>query len=99
MSYKDRKPFCAAMRPIYTAPNVDAAELAMDRFEQTWGGRYPMSVASWRRHWDGLTAFFKYPVEFRRLIWGCNANCVNRRSSYSASPTSGLSRSPKMTAS
>jgi len=29
----------------------------------------------------------------------CNANCVNRWSSYSASPTSGLSRSPKMTAS
>jgi transposase-like protein len=73
VSYKDRKPFCAAMRPIYTAPNVDAAELAMDRFEQTWGARYPMSVASWRRNWDGLTAFFKYPVEFRRLIYTTNA--------------------------
>jgi hypothetical protein len=35
-----------------------------------------------------------------RLVGGdCNANCVNRWSSYSASPTSGLSRSPKMTAS
>ena len=32
-----------------------------------------MSVASWRRHWDGLTAFFKYPVEFRRLIYTTNA--------------------------
>jgi transposase-like protein len=73
VSYKDRKPFCAAMRPIYTAPTVDAAELAMDRFEQTWGARYPMSVASWRRNWDGLTAFFKYPVEFRRLIYTTNA--------------------------
>lgn len=73
VSFKDRKAFCAAMRPIYTAPNVEAAELALDRFAQAWGDRYPMSVASWRTHWDGLTAFFKYPVEFRRLIYTTNA--------------------------
>jgi len=73
VSYKDRKPFCAAMRPIYTAPNIEAAELALERFAQAWGDRYPMSVASWRTHWDGLTAFFKYPVEFRRLIYTTNA--------------------------
>jgi transposase-like protein len=73
VSFKDRKPFCAAMRPIYTAPTIEAAELALERFEQAWGGRYPMSVASWRTHWDGLTAFFKYPVEFRRLIYTTNA--------------------------
>jgi transposase-like protein len=73
VSYKDRKPFCAAMRPIYTAPTSEAAEVALQRFEQTWGARYPMSVASWRTHWDGLTAFFKYPVEFRRLIYTTNA--------------------------
>ena len=73
VSYKDRKAFCAAMRPIYTAPTIEAAELALDRFEEMWGTRYPMSVASWRNHWDGLTAFFKYPVEFRRLIYTTNA--------------------------
>jgi putative transposase len=73
VSYKDRKPFCAAMRPIYTAPTVEAAALALDRFAEAWGARYPMSVASWRTHWDGLTAFFKYPVEFRRLIYTTNA--------------------------
>jgi transposase-like protein len=73
VSYKDRRPFCAAMRPIYTAPTSEAAELALERFEQAWGKRYPMSVASWRNHWEGLTAFFKYPVEFRRLIYTTNA--------------------------
>jgi putative transposase len=73
VSYKDRKTFCAAMRPIYTAPTIEAAELALERFEQAWGSRYPMSVASWRSHWEGLTAFFKYPVEFRRLIYTTNA--------------------------
>ncbi len=73
VSYKDRKVFCAAMRPIYTAPTVEAAELALERLEHSWGARYPMSVTSWRNHWDGLTAFFKYPVEFRRLIYTTNA--------------------------
>jgi putative transposase len=73
VSFKDRKAFCASMRPIYTAPNVEAAELALERFAASWGDRYPMSVASWRTHWDGLTAFFKYPVEFRRLIYTTNA--------------------------
>jgi transposase-like protein len=73
VSYKDRKAFCADMRPIYTAPTIEAAELALERFAQLWGARYPMSVESWRRHWEGLTAFFKYPVEFRRLIYTTNA--------------------------
>jgi putative transposase len=73
VSYKDRKPFCASMRPIYTAPTIEAAELALHGFEQAWGNRYPMSVASWRNHWEGLTTFFKYPVELRRIVYTTNA--------------------------
>jgi transposase-like protein len=73
VSYKDRKPFCAAMRPIYTAPTVEAAELALDAFEEAWGRRYPMSVVSWRKQWERLTTFFKYPVELRRIIYTTNA--------------------------
>jgi putative transposase len=73
VSYKDRKPFCASMRPIYTAPTIEAAELALQEFERAWGHRYPMSVASWRNHWDGLTTFFKYPVELRRIVYTTNA--------------------------
>jgi len=73
VSWKERKPLCAAMRPIYSAPTVEAAELALDQFEQAWGSRYPMSVASWRTHWYSLTTFFKYPVELRRMIYTTNA--------------------------
>jgi putative transposase len=73
VSWKDRKSLCAAMRPIYTAPTLEAAELALDRFAQSWEARYPMSVASWRTHWDGLTTFFRYPVELRRIIYTTNA--------------------------
>ena len=73
VSYKDRKPFCADMRPIYTAATIEAAELAFHRFAQVWEHRYPMSVASWTKHWDELTAFFKYPVELRRMVYTTNA--------------------------
>ena len=41
VSFKDRRPFCAGMRPIYTAPNVEAAELALDRLEQAWAHATP----------------------------------------------------------
>jgi transposase-like protein len=73
VSYKDRKTFCADMRPIYTAPTIEAAELALLEFEQTWGKRYPMSIASWKNNWNRLTTFFKYPVEMRKIIYTTNA--------------------------
>jgi transposase-like protein len=72
VSYKDRKEFCADMRPIYTAPTLDGAELALLEFEEKWGGRYPMSIASWKNNWVRLTTFFKYPVELRKLIYTTN---------------------------
>jgi transposase-like protein len=73
VAWKDRKPLCADMRPIYTAPTIEAAELALDRFAQAWEARYPMSVAAWRNHWEPLTTFFRYPVELRRMIYTTNA--------------------------
>jgi transposase-like protein len=40
-SWKDRKKIAAALRPIYTAPSVEAAGDAMDTFELEYGDRYP----------------------------------------------------------
>jgi transposase-like protein len=58
MSFKDRRQFCADMRPIYTAPTIEAAELALREFEEKWGKRYPISIASWKNNWARLTTFF-----------------------------------------
>jgi transposase-like protein len=71
--YQDRKKFCADMRPIYTSPTIDAAELALLELEEKWGKKYPMSVASWKANWVLLTAFYKYPVEMRKTIYTTNA--------------------------
>jgi len=73
VSYKDRRPFCNSMRPIYTAPTLEAAELALDSFQASWGEKYPMAAVSWRKNWHRLTAFFKYPVELRRIVYTTNA--------------------------
>lgn len=36
-SWKDRKQITAALKPIYTAPTLQAAEQAMDHFERSYG--------------------------------------------------------------
>lgn len=73
ISFKDRKAFCADMRPIYSAPTIEAAELALLEFEEKWGARYPMSVVSWKNNWARLTTFYKYPLELRRIVYTTNA--------------------------
>jgi len=73
VSFKDRKPFCADMKPIYHSPTIEAAELACSRFQEKWGKQYPASVDSWRRNWDKFTAFYKYPPELRRIVYTTNS--------------------------
>ena len=50
-----------------------SAALALDQVENKWGTHYPMSIQSWRTHWDAVTTFFKYPMELRRIVYTTNA--------------------------
>jgi transposase-like protein len=50
-----------------------AAELALLEFEEKWGKRYPMSIASWKNNWSRLTTFFRYPAELRKMVYTTNA--------------------------
>jgi transposase-like protein len=73
-SWKDRKALAAALKPVYTAVNADAAEAALDDFEAgPWGGRFPTVVASWRRAWPRVVPFFAFPPDVRRIIYTTNA--------------------------
>ncbi|MFX4301637.1 IS256 family transposase [Alicyclobacillus tolerans] len=72
VSYKDYKPVTAALKPIYKASTEDAALEELDKFEQTWGSKYPLVVRSWRSNWDELATFFRYPMEMRSLIYTTN---------------------------
>jgi transposase-like protein len=76
-SWKDRKTVTAALRPIYTAVNEQAAEAAMDRFEDQFGDRYGGIVKLWRDAWDRFVPFLAYPPEIRRVIYTTD-EIVNR---------------------
>ena len=46
-----------AMREIYTAPTVEAAESYFDSFAQQWEDTYPAMIRSWRQSWNEFTPF------------------------------------------
>ena len=70
--WKDKKAFAADMREIYTAPNKEAAEAALDVLEKKWNSKYSYAIKSWRKNWEELTAFFDFPLEIRRIIYTTN---------------------------
>lgn len=72
VSYKDLKAVTAALRPVYTAPNEEAALAALARFEEQWGKQYPWCVKSWRANWAEIATCFAYPPEIRKLIYTTN---------------------------
>ncbi len=73
VSFKDRKAFCADMRPIYTAPTIGAAEAALEEFTGKWEARSPASIGSRRAHWSRLSTFHRYTVELRMMFYTTNA--------------------------
>ena len=70
--WKDRKAFTADMKGIYTAPNRDAAQLALDQLDAKWGQKYGYAIKSWRENWEELTAFLDFPLEIRKIIYTTN---------------------------
>lgn len=80
-NWKERKPFAAALRPIYTAPTADAAAAALTAVEVgPWGRRFPTVMTAWRRAWPQVIPFFAFPPDIRRTIYTTNAlENVNRQ--------------------
>ena len=55
-------------------------EKHLDELEEKWGKKYPYAIKSWRDNWLELSTFFKFPKEFRRLIYTTNiVEGVNRQ--------------------
>ena len=70
---KNQKEFMADLKPVYRAVSKQAAEDALYDLEAKWGEQYPIVIKSWRRKWDDLSAYFKYPEDIRRIIYTTNA--------------------------
>lgn len=73
VSYGDRKKVAAAMRRIYTAATLDAAELALGEFRTQWGKQYPAAVKVWENAWAEFIPFLDYPPELRKIVYTTNA--------------------------
>lgn len=72
VSYGDRRALTAAMKAIYTAPSVEAAELALKELDKTHGDQYPGAVDVWRHAWDEFTPFLDFPPELRKIVYTTN---------------------------
>jgi putative transposase len=68
------------LRPIYTAIDADAASLALEAFEEKWGGQLPVIGHAWRSAWEHVTPFMAFEPDVRRVIYTTNAiEALNRQ--------------------
>jgi len=73
VSYKDNREVIRDMKKIYKAHDYQAAQNALEEFENKWSNKYLAMVKSWKNNWEGLTSFYKYPVEVRRIMYTTNS--------------------------
>lgn len=69
---KDQKEFMKNLKPVYQAVSKDLAEYELENLSEKWSKKYPVVIDSWKRNWDKLSTYFKYPAEIRRLIYTTN---------------------------
>ena len=70
---KHQKEFMKDLKLVYKALNKEAAESALDKLEEKWGSKYPIVIRSWRRKWDNLSHYFRYPEPIRKVIYTTNS--------------------------
>lgn len=74
VSHKNRAALAAAIKPVYTAPTVQAALTALEAFEAgELGERYARVADMWRSAWDRVIPFFAFSPAIRKLIYTTNA--------------------------
>jgi putative transposase len=72
VAWKERKTLAADLKTVYGASTEDEAAQQLERLGKQWNGSYPHVLKSWRNNWDSLTAFFRYPVEIRKVMYTTN---------------------------
>ena len=70
---KDSRPVAADLKAIYRAATVLEAELALEKFAEVWGEKYPTIVKQWRLKWPDPIAMFDFPAPIRKAIYTTNA--------------------------
>jgi putative transposase len=77
---KEREQVARDLKPIYTAVDADAAQEALERFDEKWGARFPVITKAWLDAWEYVIPFLAFPAEVRRVIYTTNAiEALNRQ--------------------
>jgi putative transposase len=77
---REREQVARDLKPIYTAVDSDAAQHALETFDETWGQRFPVITQAWLNAWEYVTPFLAFAPEVRRVIYTTNAiEALNRQ--------------------
>ena len=77
---REREQVARDLKPIYTAVDADAAQAALERFDEQWGQRFPVITQAWLNAWEYVIPFLAFPPEVRRVIYTTNAiEALNRQ--------------------
>ena len=72
-SKKDWDALKRDVKPIYTAPNPNAARAALEELNEKWGKRYGAITRLWENAWEEFIPFLDYDLEIRTVICSTNA--------------------------
>lgn len=70
--YKDRRPFVADLKTVYTAVNEEIALDNLMTLKDKWSSKYPTAIKSWEDNWDNLSTYFEFPSNIRKIIYTTN---------------------------
>jgi putative transposase len=77
---RERERVARDLKPIYTAIDADAAQQALEAFDEKWGQRFPVITQAWLNAWEYMIPFLAFPPEVRRVIYTTNAiEALNRQ--------------------
>jgi putative transposase len=77
---REREQVARDLKPIYTAIDADAAQAALEAFDDKWGARFPVITQAWLNAWEQVIPFLAFPPEVRRVIYTTNAiEALNRQ--------------------
>jgi putative transposase len=77
---REREQVARDLKPIYTAVDQDAAQEALEAFDEKWGERFPVITQAWLNAWEYVTPFLSFPPDVRRVIYTTNAiEALNRQ--------------------
>jgi putative transposase len=90
---REREQVARDLKPIYTAVDADAAQAALEAFDEKRGQRFPVITRAWLNAWEYVIPFLAFPDEVRRVIYTTNAierrstgSCARRSRPRAASP-------------